>query len=105
MNQPRGRVDHKRRTADDQAVRARDIPHCALNRLLIKALLIKHNIRPDNAAAAAAGDIVLRVNNRLQRIRFTAVHTVIAVHRTVQLIDLFAAGELVQPVDVLRHNR
>ena len=75
-----------------------------MDKRLIQALLIKHDVRPDDAAAVTVrhtGAVI----DALRRIRPAAAHAVAAVDAAMQLEHIFAPGRLMQAVDILRDDR
>ena len=96
-------VHGQRRTADDEHLRLADIADGLGQNVLVQTFLVKHDVRPDDAAAVTvrhAGAVV----DTLRRIRPAAAHTVAAVDAAVQLEHILAPGRLMQPVDILRDD-
>ena len=107
-DQPGCRIDHQRGAADDQNIRSADRLHRTVNHRRIKRLLVQYHIRFDDAAALrTVGNMTLAVSlihDVVKAVGSAAVHAIVAQHRSVKFKDLFAAGLLMQPVDVLRHD-
>ena len=97
----RGGVDGKRGAADNEHIAFRKHFNSAHNDLLVKPLLIKHDIGADNAAASAAGD-TLGLLDYILGVWSAAFGAIDSMYRSVQLIDVFAARRLMQTVDILR---
>ena len=97
------RIDGKRGACNDEQVRLGDTAQTFRYGSVIQCFLIQYDIRFDNAAAGAAGN-AFSSQYILGRIAFMAFKTIIAVDAAVQLQNLFAAGHLVQAVNILGHN-
>ena len=71
----------------------------------IKRLVVQYNVGLDNAATRAAGDAIriTRCQHFAHVKEALALHAEIAMHAAMELQHVFAAGRLVQPVDVLRN--
>ena len=78
--------------------------HRAGDHVIIQTFLIKNHIRFDPAAAGADRNRVPAVPDIFRREEFAALCAVVPVNTAVKLINFFAAGGLVQAVDVLGDN-
>ena len=103
INQSGCRIDDQGCSADDQHI-------CILDRLNgschdghIKPFFVEHHIRFD-PSATGTGRHTFCMKHIFCIIRFSAFHTVIAVHASVKLQHFFASCRLVQSVDILRDD-
>ena len=71
---------------------------------LIQAFFIEHNIRFDHAAAFAVRN-PCAFQNCILIVKPPALHAIIAERTSVQLQYCFAAGSLMQSIDILRDDR
>lgn len=100
----RRRIDHQRRTPDDQGIRPADRPDAVLDHIRIKPFFIEHHVRLDAAAAAALWNPVRALHIR-RVVELAALLAVIAVNASMQLQHVPAAGRLMKPVDILGDHR
>ena len=105
IDQARRRVYDQAGPADDQYVRARYAAQRLVHNIRIQAFLVEDDVRFDGSAALAAFRDAVRFFHIISIIELPAAGAVIAEDRTVQLQNLFAAGFLVQAVDILRDDR
>ena len=96
-----GRIDGQAGAGDDHQVRFGDGVNGAGNHCVIKTFFIKHDVRLDTPAAFAVGNGFLAVANEVSGEKFPAFHTVIPVDAAMEFKNFFAAGSLVETVDVL----
>ena len=75
------------------------VPH-----VRIEPFLIQHDIRSDNSAAAASREIGA-VIHKISVVRFTAAGTIGSLNTPVELKHVFAAGRLMETVNVLCDHR
>ena len=104
IHQPRRGIDRKLGAADEQHIRGGDGLHRRREGGRVQALTVKDHIRLDDAAAGAAGHVV-RLQHRLHRPAFAALHAVIAVHAAVQFQHVAAARPLMEFINVLGDDR
>ena len=95
------RVDGQAGAGDDHQVCFGDDMDRVGNDGVIQAFFVEDDIRLDPAAAIAVRDRVLAVLHEFGGEELAAVHAVVPVDTAVEFKDLFAAGCLVKPVDVL----
>ena len=103
VDESRRRIHVQRRAADDEHIGIAQIVHGLCQNVLVQLLLVQHDVRPYDAAALAARD-ALAVVHLVCRIRHTAARAIGAQDAAVQLQHVFAAGRLMQSVDILRYN-
>ena len=105
VQEPGGRIDDKRGSADDEKIRFHDGDHGFRHHPVIQRLLIEDNVRLDDAAAMrTAGDNVRTSRDERGIIWPMALHAEIAVDGSVELDDVTTSRLLVETVDVLRHD-
>ena len=100
VDQAGGRIYGQRRTADNQHIGPAQGVKGAPQTFWIEFFTIEHDIRPDAAATGAVRHAGTG-ENRFERERTAAFQAVIALHAAMQLDHIAAAGQLVQPIDIL----
>ena len=102
-DQPRRRIHRQAGAGHDEQIRIRNGRNGAIHGVTIQRLLIKHHIRLDDAAAGAPGHAGC-ILDKFRAVEFSAAGAVIAQHGAMKLINAFAAGFLMQAVNVLGHH-
>lgn len=100
VDQAGGGIDHQRGAAHDQHVSLGDVADGLIQDIHVQAFLVQDHVGLDAAAAAAHGD-AFGVHDIFRVIELAAALAVVAEGAAVELQDVFAAGRLVEAVDVL----
>ena len=98
------RIDDEGRAADNQHISVADIIKRLFDDIVVETFFIKDDIGFDGAAAGIAFGDAGGVEHIFCIKQFVAVFAKIAVYAAVQFQYVFAAGFLVQAVDVLGNN-
>ena len=77
--------------------------HGLSQHILIQSFFIQHNIRADDASAAAAGNALPEIHF-IRIVYSAALHAVAAMNASVQLQYILASGCLMQTVNILRDD-
>ena len=100
VHQTGGGVHRQAGAGDDERIRLADVVHGGGEYIVIQPFLVEHDFRLDDAAAGTFRD-ALRVSDVFRREELRALQAAVAVDGAVELQHGFAAGLLMQPVDVL----
>ena len=103
VDEARRRIDRERRAADDEQIGGGDGAQRAFDHGAVERFAIEHHVRLDDAAAFAARHAFAGLHV-CSVIGLLAAHAVVFVDRSMQFKDVFRAGLLMKPVDVLRHD-
>ena len=95
------RIDYQGCAAHDQKIRVSYGVDRAGDRGIVKAFLIKDHIRFYSPAAFIALRNIGSMHHVFKIEKFSALHAVVFSHCSMQLINIHAAGRLMQSVDIL----
>lgn len=98
------RIDDEGRAADDEHVGMADIVQGLFDDVVVQSFFVQDDIGLDGAAAGVALRYALAVEHVFGIEEFMAALAEIAVHAAVQFEDVFAAGLLMEAVDILRDD-
>lgn len=86
---------------DDETVCLLDLAQGAFENILVEGFFVEDDVGLDDAAIFGAAGNAGGVSDEVKVVEAAAGHAVVAHDGAVELVDFFAAGELVQAVDVL----
>ena len=96
-----GWIHGQRGAGDDEAVCLLDLAQGAFENILVEGFFVEDDVGLDDAAVFGAAGNAGGVFDEVKVVEAAAGHAVVAHDGAVELVDVFAAGELVQAVDVL----
>lgn len=103
VNQAGGRIDSERGSGNNKDLRTFNGIDGTEKNAVIKALLVEHNVRFNDAATIATGH-ACAVENMFGRVGFSAGAAVVSMDGTMQFEHVFAARFLMETVDILGDN-
>ncbi len=96
-------IDIKGSAADDEGIGVIYSADSAADHIIIETFLVQNDIGLNDAAAVTERNI-LGIEDKISGEELMAFSAVIAENATVQLIDVFTAGSLMEAVDILGND-